>query len=98
MSGTDAMRVLRSDGTKIAFMSTRHGNQEIYSVYATGTGAVTRLTTNSAIDSEPAWGTNGKIAFSSTRHGNFEIHSMNADGTGVMRLTNHSRRDTSPHW
>ena len=43
------------DGTKIAFVSSRAGNQEIYAMSATGTG-VTRLTNNPASDGKPAWG------------------------------------------
>jgi TolB protein len=60
--------------------------------------SVTRLTNNSAIDAEPAWGTNGKIAFSTNRDGNFEVYSMNSNGTGLLRLTNNSAYDISPHW
>ena len=76
-------------------MSTRQGNAEIYVMNANGTG-LTRLTSNHAIDAEPAWNANGKIAFSSTRDGNFEIYSMNANGTGVTRLTNSSGWNVSP--
>jgi TolB protein len=43
------------NGTKIAFVSERAGNDEIYVMSANGTG-VTRLTNNPAIDQEPAWG------------------------------------------
>ena len=78
-------------------MSTRHGNAEIYTMNANGTG-VTRLTTNSALDLEPAWNSAGKIAFGSTRDGNLEIYTMNADGTNVTRLTNHQGWDISPDW
>jgi Tol biopolymer transport system component len=64
---------------------------------ANGSG-VTRITNNSAIDAEPAWGANGKIVFSSSRDGNFEIYSMNPDGSGVTRLTNNPATDISPNW
>jgi Tol biopolymer transport system component len=64
---------------------------------ANGSG-VTRITNNSGIDAEPAWGANGKIVFSSSRDGNFEIYSMNSDGSAVMRLTNNSATDISPDW
>ena len=57
---------------------------------ADGTGQ-TRLTTNSAHDSVPAWSPDGtKIAFASNRDGNYEIYVMNADGTGQTRLTNNA--------
>ncbi len=43
------------DGTKIVFLSTRDGNQEIYTMNADGTGEATRLTNNSADDDTPQW-------------------------------------------
>src|SRR5512139_1785348 len=52
---------------KIAFVSTRDGNAEIYSIEADGAG-LTRLTNNSAFDGEPAWSPDGqRIAFTSDR-------------------------------
>ena len=82
----------------ILFSSSRTGNGDIYTVDEGGGGLV-RLTSHSAIDSEPAWSPDGtKIAFTSTRNGNVEIYSMNADGTNVQRLTTHSALDLSPAW
>jgi VCBS repeat-containing protein len=87
-------------GGKIAFSSTRDGNPEIYVMPAAGEvckgcTTATRLTTNSAIDTSPAWlGT--RIAFASTRDGNPEIYVMNADGTAVTRLTADPASDETP--
>ena len=90
--------------TKIAFMSTRDGNAEIYVMDADGTGPV-RLTKHPAIDSYPAWSPDGtKIAFTSNRRNGstHEIYAMNADGRGMERLTtNHQpvpAYDKSPSW
>ena len=84
------------DGSKIAFSSTRDGNLEIYLMNADGTGQ-TRLTTNAAIDGEPAWSPDGsKLVFSSSRSGNGDIYRMNADGSGLLRLTTSSGIDLSP--
>src|SRR5437667_8781004 len=73
---------------KIAFVSDRDGNNEIYTMNADGTG-VTRLTIDTVVshnDLNPAWSPDGtKIAFASDRDGNYEIYSMNAYGTGVTR-------------
>lgn len=81
---------------RIAFVSNRDGNNEIYSMNASG-GTATRLTSNGADDREPSFGLGGqKIVFVSSRDGNNEIYSMNADGSGVTRLTNNPANDRSP--
>ena len=83
---------------KIAFVSDRDGNDEIYVMNAGGSGQ-TRVTTNPADDRDPASSPNGaKIAFSSTRDGNDEIYVMNADGSGLMRVTNNPADDRDPAW
>jgi Tol biopolymer transport system component len=84
--------------TKIAFVSLRDGNAEIYLMNPDGSGQ-TRLTNNAANDGCPAWSPDGtKIAFCSDRDGNLEIYVMNSDGTSQTRLTNNTARDASPTW
>ena len=90
--------------TKIAFISTRDGNQEIYVMDSAGTGLV-RLTKHPAIDSYPAWSPDGtKIAFTSNRRNGVtnEIYIMDADGKRPVRLTTNRRQvpayDESPSW
>ena len=46
------------DGRRLAFTSTRDGNEEIY-VWDTDTGALTRLTFDPARDRDPAWSPDG---------------------------------------
>ena len=83
---------------RIAFTSSRDGNNEIYVMNADGSG-VTRLTDNPAADQDPAWSPDGtRLAFTSTRDGNAEIYVMNADGSGVTRLTTDPGRDGHPAW
>ena len=87
-----------SDGTKIAFASSRDGNNEIYVMDADGNDQV-RITTNLAIDLEPTWSPDGaKIAWATNRDGNFEIYAMNADGNGVNRKTTDSAQEREPDW
>ncbi len=110
---SDDLLALSPDGKRIAFVSDRHGNDEIYVMSAPATqaeaaaadkGAV-RLTKNSAFDKDvqwtlsPQWSPDGKqIAFVSNHDGNAEIYVINADGTDQKRLTNNPATDTSPSW
>jgi TolB protein len=85
------------DGKRLAFVSTRDGNQEIYVLNEDK--SVQRLTSEIAADYTPAWSPDGKrIAFTSGRYGNLEICSMDADGRNIRRLTNHVGMDYWPAW
>ncbi|UCH87761.1 MAG: PD40 domain-containing protein [Dehalococcoidia bacterium] len=78
---------------RIAFVTDRDGDGEIYVMNADGTGQ-TNLTNNPAWDDEPVWSPDGsKIAFSSPPFviGTLtlpEIYVMNADGSGQTNLIN----------
>jgi TolB protein len=73
-------------GTRVAFMSTRDGNWEVYRVNMDGSGLV-RLTNNAARDGLPTWSPDGKsIAFVSDRDGGWGIWVMNADGSNQRKL------------
>ena len=86
------------DGTKIAFMSSRDENFEIYVMNADGTNPV-NLTNHPGSDGHPSWSPDGtKIAFDSRRGNNGEIYVMNADGTHPVRLTSNRVSDSSPSW
>ncbi len=88
---------LKANG-KIAFVSDRDGNNEIYVMNADGSNQ-TRFTNNSVEDTQPAWSPDGaKIAFVSQRDDNLEIYVMNADGSNQTRLTINPASDTSPDW
>jgi Tol biopolymer transport system component len=83
---------------RIAFVSDRAGNAEIYVIRADGTG-LTRLTNNTVGDGQPAWSHDGtKIAFVRGSGLGEEIYVMNANGTGVKRLTNNNQIDENPAW
>jgi TolB protein len=72
---------------RIAFVSDRDGNQEIYLMDPDGLNVV-RLTANSGDDQNPAWSSDGsEIAFESSRNGDHGIYIMNADGSGVTKIT-----------
>ncbi|MGH2830636.1 MAG: TolB family protein [Actinomycetota bacterium] len=75
-------------GDRIAFTSTRDGNNEIYVMNTDGTGP-TRLTNNPAFDFEPTWADHGaSIFFASNRDGgDFDIFAMTSSGMNQTNLT-----------
>ena len=94
--------VTEPDGTRIVFISERHGNYEIYAMNPDGSSQ-TRLTNNTVDDSSPSLSPDGtRIAFASKWDGNEdddEIYVMNADGSGeATRLTNNDAWDDAPFW
>jgi dipeptidyl aminopeptidase/acylaminoacyl peptidase len=84
---------------RIAFVTNRNGNDEIYLMKPDGSG-VRRLTNDPAKDLEPAWSSDGaQLAFVRQQSGSdLEIYKMNADGSGLTRLTQDSATDASPTW
>jgi len=79
------------DGSRIAFVSQRDGNPEIYVMNADGTG-LTRVTTDPLSDGRPAFTPEGQaIVFHSSRTaGKQQIWAANIDGTGLTQLTRDS--------
>ena len=93
-----AAAVAAGGSGKIAYVSDRDGNFEIYAMNSDGSGQ-TRLTNNPAEDVEPDWSPDGsKIAFFSNRDGNHEIYVMDADGSNQTRLTDNIDLDEGPAW
>jgi hypothetical protein len=84
--GSDTAPAASRDAQKIAFMSARDGNWEIYRINVDGS-ELTRLTENRAADGLPAWSPDGlSIAFASDREGQWAIWVMNADGSNQRKL------------
>ncbi|HSP55227.1 MAG TPA: hypothetical protein VLS25_06515 [Dehalococcoidia bacterium] len=84
---------------RIAFHSSRDGDNEFYSINPDGTGTM-QLTDDPADDVQPAWSPNGaKIAFASNRDGGiYQVFVMNADGSNVEKLTNDPVGASHPTW
>ncbi|NJP06365.1 MAG: hypothetical protein HC837_12425 [Chloroflexaceae bacterium] len=86
------------DNTRIAFVSTRNGNHEIFVMDADGRNQQ-NLTNSLAKDRQPDWSPDGRrIAFVSDRDGSNDIHVMDADGSNQTRLTTDPSDNTYPSW
>jgi Tol biopolymer transport system component len=98
-SGHNEQPAISPDNSKLAFVSRRDGNREIYIMNYDGS-AIKRLTENSAWDIHPVWSPDGtKLAFVSTRDGIRNIYTMSSlDGSNVTRVTVNARNDDSPCW
>jgi uncharacterized protein YjdB len=79
------------DGARIAFVSQRDGNAEIYVMNADGTGT-TRVTNDPQSDGRPAFTPDGQaIVFHSSRAaGKQQIWAVNVDGSALTQLTRDS--------
>jgi tetratricopeptide (TPR) repeat protein len=73
-------------GNRIAFMSNRDGNWELYIVNEDGSG-LKRLTDNAANDGLPTWSPDGRtLAFVSNQGGAWAIWAMSPDGSNRRKL------------
>ena len=73
-------------GSRVAFMSSRDGDWDVYTVNMDGSG-LKRLTDNSAQDGLPTWSPDGRaIAFVSNRSGAWAIWVMDANGGNQRKL------------
>jgi TolB protein len=82
--------------SRIAFVSKRDGNWEIYVMNADGSDQ-RNITNNPGLDSYPSWSGDGsRIVFASDRDGNRNIYAMDPDGSNVVRLTDSPGVDDMP--
>lgn len=94
----DTLPRLNVGSTKVAFVSDRNGNDEIYTIDIDGMN-LTRLTTDGAKDTLPYWSPDGtQLVFSSQRSGNGDLYIMKTDGSAVRRITSDDAEDTYPSW
>lgn len=87
------------DGTrKIAFVSKRDGNSEIYTINEDGSG-LNRLTNNKSEDTMPQWSPDGTKIFYISKNGNKnEIWVINFDGSDPVRVAEECDMDYPPSW
>lgn len=85
--GTNSTPAWSPDGSKLIFMSSMHGDPELFVIDSTG-GNLRRITYAAGADTSPAWNpkTGQQVAFVSDRGGFPQLYVMNADGSNVERL------------
>jgi TolB protein len=77
------------DGKRIAFLSDRHGNSELFSINTDGTG-LQRMTNDPGDETSPRWTEDGRcLTFYSSRPspaGGLSLYVVDADGTALAQL------------
>ena len=88
------------DGTRIAFMSSRSGNGEIWVCDSDGSNPVQLTSFRGPDVTNPRWSPDGgRIAFDSDAEGKqFDIWVINAIGGKPKRMTTHPANDGNPSW
>ena len=96
--GSNQSPAWSSDGSKIAFSSSRSGNPEIWVADANG-GDLHKLTNFAGPNVGPTWNprSNAQLAWVCGRTGEPQIYTMDQDGASVQRLTDGGYA-ISPSW
>ena len=86
------------DSRKIAFESSRGGNQDIWLSDADGSHRV-QLTTLKSYSGTPRWSPDGRrLVFDSLEAGNWDLYVVGADGGTPRRLTEEPSEDATGTW
>jgi Tol biopolymer transport system component len=87
------------DGKRIAFMSNRSGNQEIWVCGSDGSSPVQLTSFRGPLVSTPRWSPDGgRIAFDSDAEGAYDVWMIGANGGKPVRMTTHPLNDGNPSW
>jgi Tol biopolymer transport system component len=86
------------DGTRLAFVSARSGNMEIWTSDTRGSNLF-QVTALRSYASVPRWSPDGtRLAFNASIEGNSDIFTVNADGGGLKRVTFEPSWEARPSW
>jgi Tol biopolymer transport system component len=87
------------DDSRIAFVSSRSGSQEIWVANSDGTGAVQLTTFRGPPTGTPRWSPDGRrLVIDSRVRGDADIFVINVDDRTTTRLTNEPSEDVVPSW
>jgi TolB protein len=86
--GTNSAPTWAPDGSRLMFMSSMHGDPEIFMINSSGSG-LKRITYSAGADTSPAWNpkTGQQVAFVSDRGGIPQLYLMSADGSNVEKIS-----------
>jgi len=97
--GSNSAPAWSPDGRRLAVVLTKDGGSQIYLINADGSGTPTRLTSSSAIDTEPNFSPDGQLLlFTSDRGGSPQIYGMSVTGGETRRLTFDGSYNVSPRF
>jgi Tol biopolymer transport system component len=87
------------DGSKIAFLSDRSGNLEIWVCKSDGSNAVQLTSFGGQLVDKARWSPDGeRLAFDSNASGEWDIYVVGANGGKVQRMTTNPANDGNPSW
>lgn len=99
MEGINTSPSFSPNGNRIAFVSDRGGNPQIYVMNSDGSNQHRITYNHSYYNTSPVWSPNGKeIAFDSFVKGVLQVYVMNPDGSGERRITNTLYSAEHPAW
>lgn len=94
----DQQPVFSPDGRRIAFVSDRDGDQDIYVMLLDGS-SVRALTDNDADDNQPAWSPDSsQVVFSSTANGNRDIYTVDISTLTLQQFTADPAAEAAPQF